>query len=212
MLVTNPFRRGTWTRTELDEISKRWWLLLLGGGLSIVAGGIILLFDWTLSDLAWFIGALLVIRGTLTLFSMPLDASSRGWSVAQGLLEIGVGIAVWVWPTPTLLVIAAFIGWLLLFEGTMLIVGSIEGRRYLPYWGLLLAAGIAQVLVAFYLLSRPTLTLWAAVMAIGLASIVYGVVQTVLAFEVKQIPDDLDDMSRRFDDEERRASGQRVST
>jgi len=33
-------------------VSSGWWVLLLSGIVSIVAGGIILLVDWSVSDLA----------------------------------------------------------------------------------------------------------------------------------------------------------------
>jgi uncharacterized membrane protein HdeD (DUF308 family) len=199
MVVTNPFRRGSWTRAELDAVSNRWGVLLVTGLASAVAGGIIAFTDWTVGDLAWFIGALLVFRGIFTLFSVPLDASARSWSFGHGLIEFGVGIAVWVWPEPTLLVIAAFIGWLLLFRGTMAIAGSVSGRHFIPYWGVILAGGIAEVAVSFYLLSRPALTLVAAVVAIGLVSMAHGVLQIVLAFEVKNLPNHLDELARQFD-------------
>jgi uncharacterized membrane protein HdeD (DUF308 family) len=200
MLVTNPFRQGSWTRAEVEAVSKRWWVLLVTGVASIVAGGIIVFIDWTVDDLAWFIGALLVFRGTFTLFSVPVDASARSWSFGHGLIELGVGIAVWVWPAPTLLVIAAFIGWLLLFRGTMAIAGSINARRVMPYWGVVLAGGIAEVAVAFYLLSRPALTLLAAVLTIGLVSMAHGMLQIILAFEIKNLPGHLDDLALQFDD------------
>jgi uncharacterized membrane protein HdeD (DUF308 family) len=204
MLVTNPFRRGSWTRGEVDAVSRRWWLLAVNGAASVVAGGIIVLTDWTVDDLAWFIGALLVIRGTFTLFTYPVDASARTWSIGHGLVELGVGIAVWVWPDPTLLVIAAFLGWLLLLRGTMAITGSITARRFIPYWGVILAAGIGEVVAAFYLLSRPGLTLVAAVLAVGAVSIAYGMLQVILAFEIKNLPGRLDDLARRLDDADRK--------
>jgi uncharacterized membrane protein HdeD (DUF308 family) len=200
MIVTNPFRPGTWTRAEIDGVSKGWWVLLLSGVLSIAAGGIIVLTDWSIDNLAAFIGALLVLRGIFTLFSVPVDGSARAWSIGYGLIELGVGIAVWVWPGPTLLVIAAFIGWLLLFRGTMAIAGSVSGRRFIPYWGLILAAGIAEVAVAFYLLSRPGLTLVVAVLVIGFMCMAYGVVQIVVAFEVKNLPSQSDKLAKQFDD------------
>jgi uncharacterized membrane protein HdeD (DUF308 family) len=203
MVVTNPIRQDSWTRAEIDALSRRWWVLLVTGLASVVAGGIIVVTDWSVDDLAWFIGALLVFRGFFTLFSVPVDASARGWSIAQGLIEIGVGTAVWVWPAPTLLVIAAFIGWWLLFEGTMAIVGSISGRRFIPYWGLILAGGIAEVAVSFYLLSRPALTLVAAVLAIGLVTIAYGVLHIIVAFEVKNLPRNLERLSQQFEDASR---------
>ncbi len=113
----------------------------------------------------------------------------------MGLLEIGVGIAVWVWPGPTLLVIAFFVGWLLLFRGIMAIAGSISARGIMPYWGWVLAVGIVEVLVSFYLLSRPGLTLVATVLAIGLVAMFYGVIEIVLAFEVKGLPNRFDELT-----------------
>ena len=152
-------RQGSWTRAEVEAVSK-------GVGAARYrcrqhrCRGIIVFTDWTVDDLAWFIGALLVFRGTFTLFSVPVDASARSWSIGHGLIELMVGIAVWVWPAPTLLVIAAFIGRLLLFRGTMAIAGSINARRVMPCWGLIVAGGIAEAAVAFCPLSRPALTPW----------------------------------------------------
>jgi uncharacterized membrane protein HdeD (DUF308 family) len=187
MLVTNPFSPGTWTRDQIDNVSRNWWVLLLTGIISAVAGGIILFTDWTVGDLAVFVGALLVFRGIFVMFSVPLDGAVRGWSVAFGLLEVAVGIAVWVWPGPTLLVVAFFIGWYVLLSGLVTIAGSISGRGVLPYWGLMLAFGILETLFSFWLLARPGLTLVAAVLAIGLWAIIYGVVQIAMSFEVKNL-------------------------
>ena len=163
MLVINPFRPGTWTRDEIDNVSSNWWVLLLTGIVSVVAGGIILFTDWSVGGLAVFIGAVLLFQGVFTMFSVPLDGSGRGWSVALGVIETLVGLAVLVWPGPTLLVIAFFIGWYVLFSGIMTIAGAISARGVLPYWGLMLAFGILETLFSFWLLARPGLTLVAAV-------------------------------------------------
>lgn len=199
MIVTNPFSDlRSWTRAQAETVSRGWWTLLVTGLVGVVAGGIIITGDWTVSDLVVFIGALLVFRGFFTLFSFPVDGSQRTWSIVMGLIEVGVGVGVWTWPGPTLLVIAFFIGWLLLFRGITAISGAIAARRFMPYWGWILAAGVVEVLVAFYLLSRPALTLVAAVLAIGLAAMFYGVVQIGLAFEVKHLPGRFDDVTRGF--------------
>jgi uncharacterized membrane protein HdeD (DUF308 family) len=200
MLITNPFSPGSWTREQLDKVSRGWWVLLVTGLLSVIGGGIILFADWTVSDLILFVGALLVFRGFFTLFSVPLDGSARTWSAVSGLIELGVGIAVWVWPGPTLLVLAAFIGWFLLFRGIMTIAGSVSGRSVLPYWGLLLALGIFETAFSFWLLARPGLTLVAAVLAIGLASVFYGVALITLSFELKRLPSNAEHTVGRFTD------------
>jgi uncharacterized membrane protein HdeD (DUF308 family) len=199
MLVTNPFSPGSWTRETIDSVSRRWWVLLLTGIISVAAGGIIVGVDWSLNDLAVFVGALLVFRGLFTMFSAPVDGAFQGWAVGLGLLETLVGIAVWVWPGPTLLVIAFMIGFYILFSGIFAIAGSISARTVVPYWGWILAFGILETGLGIWLLSRPGLTLVAAVLAIGLWSIFYGIVQIVLSFEIKNLPARADQAARTVD-------------
>ena len=211
MLITNPFSTGpsstgSWTRAQIDSVSRGWWVLLVTGVISVVAGGIILFTDWTVADLAIFVGAVLVFRGIFTMLSVPIDGAVRGWSVALGLLEVVVGVTVWAWPGPTLLVVAFFIGWWVLFSGVVTIAGAISGRGALPYWGLMLAFGILETLFSFWLLARPGLTLVAAILAIGLWSMFYGVVQIVLAFEAKNLPLRADTIARDLDAESSRAA------
>ena len=111
------------------------------------------------------------------------------------MVEALVGLAVWIWPGPTLLVIAFFIGWYVLFSGVMTIAGALSGRGVIPYWGWMLGFGILEILFALWLLARPGLTLVAIVLAIGLWSIIYGVVQIVLSFEIQNLPKRLDNLT-----------------
>jgi uncharacterized membrane protein HdeD (DUF308 family) len=196
VLVTNPFLPGSLTRARLDYISKGWWILFASGVRSVVAGGIMVLTDWSIVELAFALGIVLVFSGVLTLFTVPIAGSVRSWAIVAGLLEVGVGIAVWTRPGPTLLVIATWIGWLLLFRGVTTISGAVVVRSFIPYRGLVLAAGIVEVAASLYLLARPGLTLLAAVLAIGLTSMFYGVMQILAAFEVKHLPRRLDNTGR----------------
>ena len=184
MITSNPFIDGINRGVRMAK--RDWWLFLLDGLLGIVAGGIILAVDWTVADLAVFIGALFVMRGFLTMVSRPLDGGSRGWTGALGLAAVAVGSAVWAWPAPTLLVLALWVGWWLLFGGVMTIVGSVSGRDVLPSWGLLLAFGIVQSALAVYFIGHPGLTLLAVVFAVGFWSIAYGVVRVVIACEMRR--------------------------
>ena len=188
MIVTNPFSPGSLTRETINTVASGWWVLLLSGIVGVVAGGIILFTDWTVSQLVTFVGLLFIFRGVLTAVSLPVDGSMRGWAVAVGLLEVGIGIGVFTWPGPTLLVLALMIGWWVLFSGIMTTAGAIAARDFLPYWGLMLAYGIIETLFAFWLIARPDVTLVATVLAIGLWTMVYGVVQVILSFELKNLP------------------------
>jgi len=101
-----------------------------------------------------------------------------------------------VWPNPTLLVVAALIGWWVLFSGVMTIGGSIATRHVMPYWGLALTLGIVETVLAFYLLGQPGLTLLTAVLALGIWTIFYGVMEIAVAFEVKNLPNRFDEVVR----------------
>src|SRR5262249_40388020 len=117
MIVTSPIDElRSWTRAQVETISKGWWVLLVTGAVSLVAGCIIFFIDWTVDGLVVFVGTLLIIRGAFTMFSIPVDGSLRTWSVVFGVVEVFVGIGVFVWPGPALLVVALSIGWLLLFR------------------------------------------------------------------------------------------------
>lgn len=196
MIVTSPIDEfRAWTRAQTEAVAKGWWVLLLTGLASIVAGGIIVFVDWTADDLVVFVGTLLIVRGAFTLFSIPIDGSLRTWSFALGAVEIFVGVGVFAWPGPALLVVALSIGWLLFFRGGMAILGSIIGRKVLPFWGLVLGTGILEMVVALYLLGRPGLTLVATVLAIGFVTVLYGVLEVVAAFEVKNLPEWFDQLT-----------------
>jgi uncharacterized membrane protein HdeD (DUF308 family) len=196
MIVTSPIDElRSWTRAQAQAVSKGWWVLLLTGVVSILAGAIIVFTKWSVDDLVVFVGALLIIRGAMTMFSIPVDGSLRTWSIVLGVVEVFVGIGVFAWPGPGLLVVALSIGWLLFFRGTMAVIGSITARKLVPYWGVILATGILEVLVAIYLLGQPGLTLLAAVFAIGFASMLYGVLEVVTAFGVKSLPQRFDELT-----------------
>jgi uncharacterized membrane protein HdeD (DUF308 family) len=198
MIVTSPINElRSWTRAQAQAVSRGWWVLLLTGVVSILAGVIIVFTRWTADDLVVFVGTLLILRGALTMFSIPVDGSLRTWSIVLGAVEVFVGIGVFAWPGPALLVVALSIGWLLLFRGTMAIIGSITARGLVPYWGLILATGILEVVVAIYLLGQPGLTIVATVLAIGFASMLYGVLEILAAVEVKNLPQRLDDLTGR---------------
>lgn len=193
MMVTSPIERfRSFTRAQTVAISRGWWALLLSGLLSLVAGAVIFFINWSIDDLVIFVGTLLIVRGTFTSFSVPVDGSLRTWSVVLGVIEVFVGLGVFAWPGPSLLLVALAIGWLLLFRGIMAVTGSITSRAIMPYWGLVLVAGILEIVVAIYLLGRPGLTLVALVVAIGFTSMLYGVLEIVTAFEVKRLPQHFD--------------------
>ena len=94
------------TRDVAQRIARNWWLLLPNGALLVVAGVLIFSIDWTIRDLATFIGALFIFQGLTEGLTAGVDAPVRSANVITGLLSIGAGVLIIVWPAPGLLAVA----------------------------------------------------------------------------------------------------------
>lgn len=179
-----------WNRI-IERASQRWWTILFSGILSVAAGVIILSIKWTLADLAVFLGAYLIFRGFVQMFSAPLSGSGWAYYPVSGLLSVAAGIFVVAWPGPTLLITAIFIGVAIVVYGTMNVAGAISNRRWASYWWVVLVLGIIEILLGLWLLRRPGLTLAVAITATGFWALFVGVMQIIVSFEIRHLPEGL---------------------
>jgi uncharacterized membrane protein HdeD (DUF308 family) len=191
-MLLNPMTKdeGVWNGI-VERASKRWWSILFSGALSIAAGVIILSIDWTLADLAVFLGAYLIFRSFVQIFNAPLGGSGGAYFLGSGLLGFAAGVLVLAWPGPTLLVTAIFIGVAIVFFGTMNIAGAISNRRWASYWWVVLVLGVIELLLGLWLLRRPGLTLAVAITATGFWALFIGVMEVVVSFEIRRLPERL---------------------
>jgi uncharacterized membrane protein HdeD (DUF308 family) len=188
MFMSPEMRDRDLTVDAAQEISKSWWVLLLAGSVTAIAGIIVLGAEWTVEDLALFVGILLIFRGVAHMIGEPADGASRRWTIVVGLLEVGAGIAAMVWPGPSLLVVATFIGAWILVSGIVHVAGALANRHYVSYWWVGLALGIVEIVLGMWALARPGVTLVVAILAVGFWALIAGVLEIMLAFEVKHLP------------------------
>src|SRR6188472_2041531 len=120
------------TRDAAKQVARNWWVLLLSGVVLIVAGALIFSIDWTIRDLATFIGALFIFQGIAEALTTGIDARVRQANVITGLLSIATGVLIIVWPQPGLLAVAILIGAWLIVMGTLAISGAFAARQFLP--------------------------------------------------------------------------------
>lgn len=191
-MLMSPFLvdEASWRRA-VEQASRGWWMVLLSGLVSIVFGVIILDIDWTVSNLAIFVGAFLIFRGAVQMLNGVLGAGWWSYYFATGGLSVLAGIVVIAWPGPTLLVIAILIGVSIVLYGTLNIAGALGNRSRAQYWWVVLILGVLEVLLGFWLLRRPGLTLAVVITAIGLWALFIGVVQVVVSFEIRRLPEAL---------------------
>jgi uncharacterized membrane protein HdeD (DUF308 family) len=176
------------TRDAAQRIARNWWMLLLNGALLIVAGVLIFSIDWTVRELATFIGALFIFQGATEALTTGIDARVRQANVLAGLLSIAAGVVIIVWPEPGLLAVAIILGAWLIVTGTLAVTGAFAARRILPDWWLLLIVGLLEIPLGVLALANPGATLAALITVAGIWAIAVGVMRIVLGFEVKRLP------------------------
>jgi uncharacterized membrane protein HdeD (DUF308 family) len=180
------------TRAAAEGVARSWWVLLLNGALLIVAGFLIFSIDWTIRDLATFIGALFIFQGAAEALTTGVDARVSRTNVMVGLLSIAAGVLIIVWPEPGVIAVAVVLGAWLIVMGTLAITGAFAARKVLPSWWLLLILGLLEIPLGVLALANPGATLVALITVAGIWAIAIGVMRVVLAFEVKRLPDDVD--------------------
>jgi uncharacterized membrane protein HdeD (DUF308 family) len=180
------------TRTVAEQVARNWPVLLLNGLLLVVSGVLIFSIEWTISDLATFIGALFILQGVVDAVTTGIDARVRRVNVVTGLLSIATGIVIIAWPGPGVLAVAIFLGAWLIVSGTLAITGAFAARRLLPVWWLLLIVGLLEIPLGVLALAAPGAALAALVTVVGIWAVAIGVMRIVIAFELKRLPKDVD--------------------
>jgi uncharacterized membrane protein HdeD (DUF308 family) len=181
------------THDTATQIARNWWLLLLNGAALVVAGVLIFSIDWTVRELATFIGALFIFQGLTNALTTGIDARVRQANVISGLLSIAAGVAIIVWPGPGLVAVAIFLGAWLIVTGTLAITGAFAARKIMSEWWLLLVLGLAELALGVLALANPGATLAALITVAGIWAVVIGVMHIVLSFEIKRLPDEVDE-------------------
>jgi uncharacterized membrane protein HdeD (DUF308 family) len=177
-------------RAMVREVSSIWWIVLVVG-LIFVGFGIVMLFNVAAGArvISTIVGVFLIFDGIVGLVTAGRNGGSRSLGIVLGIVLIVGGIVVVVWPGVTFLVIAVVWGITIVVGGITRIVGSIalRGRG----WGWLLVIGIAELAVGIAALVWPHVTAYVILLLIGIYAIVAGLIQIILAFELKKVPERL---------------------
>jgi uncharacterized membrane protein HdeD (DUF308 family) len=167
-----------------------WWVVLVVG-IIFLGFGIVMLFNVAAgaTAIAIIVGAFLIFDGLVEVISGGRRGHSRGWAVVLGILLVIGGVVVIVWPGVTFLVIAIVWGVTLLVGG---IVRSIAAATLRGYgWGWLILLGVLEAILGILMLAWPDVTAYVILLLIGIYSIVAGILQIVLSFQLRKAPERL---------------------
>ena len=159
------------------------WLLVITGVLWILLSLVLLSFDPTsAATIGYLVGFVLIFAGLDELMTITV---ARGWKWLHGVLGaifLLAGIASLTEPFQTFGILAVLIGWYLVIKGSVDIFLAIAFHREMPLWGLVLAVGIAQLLLGVWALGYPGRSAWLLVLWVGVGALLRGIGELVAAF------------------------------
>ena len=180
------------TRDAAERLASNWTTLLFNGIVLMVAGVLIFSIDWSVRSLATFIGALFIFEGIWAMLTVGID--NRVANLFTGFLSAGAGVVIIAWPGPSVTVLGIFLGSWLIVLGTISISGAFAARKVLSNWWLLLLLGLVEVPLGVLALANPGATLAAIITVGGIWAVAIGAMRTVYAFELRHLPEDVDEV------------------
>jgi uncharacterized membrane protein HdeD (DUF308 family) len=112
---------------------------------------------------------------------------SAGWSIVLSVLMIVSGVAAIILPAVAGLTVTVVFGWLLVFTGALHLGLAWRGHGAAAIVGEILVS-VLYAGIGFYILARPVAGVASLTIAIAAVLTVKGVLETVIAFEVRPAP------------------------
>lgn len=180
------------TAEDVRQLGSNWWWFLIAGICWILIALVVLSFDPTSAAVIGYLtGFVLIFGGVGEFLSLSNDDGWKWVRVVLGVLFIVGGVFALLEPFQTFGILALLIGWFLIFKGVFDIVISVAGHQELPLWGLLLAAGIIEVLLGAWALGYPGRSAWLLLLWVGLGALFRGISEIFVAFRVRTAADAL---------------------
>jgi len=177
-------------RQVVSALRENWHLLLIEGiVLALLGAAAILIPQVATLAVTILLSWVFLISGVVGLITtfMMRQAPGFWWSLFSAAVAIAAGIMLLGWPASgalslTILLIAFFI-----LEGIATIMYALEHKRELSErWGLLLASGIVDlVLAAIILTGLPGTAAWALGLLVGINMLIGGAALIGLALRAK---------------------------
>lgn len=174
----------------LSAVGRSWWILLLYGLVALGFG--IIAIGWPMSAaiaLAWTLGVMAIVEGVISLLALITGGSgaSRGWLLLYVIASLGFGVLAVINPLATASVLVLFLAAWLLVAGIYRIVFAIRVRTQIQGEWLLILSGVLAIVLGLLFAANPYAGVAVTTLWIGVGSLLYGVLQVLVAFKLKKL-------------------------
>jgi uncharacterized membrane protein HdeD (DUF308 family) len=162
------------TSESMQAIAGKHWKSLLFEGILLTVCGLAAILLPVLASLTItvLLGWLLIMAGAVALVLTFWSRQAPGfwWSLLSAVVALIAGTIMLLRPIESTLTLTIIVGAYFLAEGAVTIIYAVQNRgEFKQRWGWLLAAGIADLLVAIVIIAGfPETALWAIGLLVGI--------------------------------------------
>ena len=190
----------TMTNRLVQEVTDKWWIVLIKGIAAIILGLLMLTnTKITLTAIIIVLGLYLIISGILDIvhtFTAKEDSRNKWLVLIGGIIEIIVGFIIFIEPIYATTFFAAlsvyFVAFASLFVGFIAIIRGIQLRKHIDNEWTLIIGGALMIIYGGLLLLNPFISVVALAWAIGIASIVGGILMIIFSFRLRKLGENLE--------------------
>ncbi len=171
-------------------VARSWWVLLLYGLVALVFGAVAILQPLAAATaLAWAIGVMAIVEGVISLVALVGGNSgvSRGWLAVYALASLVFGVLAVINPLATASALILLLAVWLIVAGIHRIVFAVRVRRHIRGEWLLILSGVLAIVLGALLVANPLAGVAVTTLWIGIGSLIYGVLQVVVAFRLRRL-------------------------
>jgi uncharacterized membrane protein HdeD (DUF308 family) len=175
-------------RVTTEMAAGSWWVFLVTGIVWLLASLIVLRFDESsITTVGIILGVFFAVAAGNEFLIAALVDSWKWVHVTLGAFFVLGALWAFFQPKEAFWALASVLGLLLLLKGSFDLIGSVMTKDVNPLWWLGLAAGILQILLAFWVSQRyyparaALIFIW-----VGFMAMFRGISEIVLAFQLRK--------------------------
>jgi uncharacterized membrane protein HdeD (DUF308 family) len=179
------------------ESSLPWWIFLITGALWFVIAWVVLRFDLTsVAAVSVLAGVVILVAGVAELFNAFTVPGWRWLHLILGVVFVITGGIAFFRPGGTFAILAAIIGWYLLFKGLLDIILAFATKEANDAWWLGLVIGIVEVGLGFWAAGSFGRSVALLIVFVGAIALTRGITDIVLAFRLRKVAQAVRDAER----------------
>ena len=167
-------------------LSVPWWLYLVSSAAWFIIAWIVLRFDLrSVTAISILAGIVILTAGLAELFNAFIAPGWRWLHAILGAVFVITGFIAFFRPGGTFAMLAAFIGWYLLFKGMLDIILAFATKDANDAWWLGLVVGIVEVGLGFWAAGSFGRSAGLLILFVGAIALTRGITDIVLAFRLR---------------------------